>query len=49
MDGKFQREADAEMEVSYDSTSDMVTIEGDLMVPLPVYNYARYIKEACVC
>ena len=37
------------MEVSYDSSSDLVTIEGDLMVPLPVYNYARYIKEACVC
>lgn len=31
--------------VSYDDGMDMVTIAEDLMVPVPVYNYARYIKE----
>lgn len=31
--------------VRYDEASDMVAVGDDLMVPLPVYNYARYIKE----
>ncbi len=31
--------------VSYDESTDMVTIQGDLMVPVPVYNYAKYIKD----
>ena len=34
--------------VSYDEGLDMVTIEGDLMVPVPVYNYAKYIKAVSI-
>ena len=44
LDGKFSHDPDMEV-VSYDESSDMVTIAGDLMVPVPVYNYARYIKQ----
>ncbi len=35
--------------VSYDESTDMVTIEGELMVPVPVYNYAKYIKDVSSC
>ena len=34
--------------VSYDEGLNMVTIEGDLMVPVPVYNYAKYIKAVSI-
>lgn len=44
LDGKFVLDPDMDF-VSYDDGMDMVTIAEDLMVPVPVYNYARYIKE----
>ncbi|TBU27201.1 peptidase S28 [Dichomitus squalens] len=44
LDGKFVHDPDMEF-VSYDEGMDMVTIAEDLMVPVPVYNYARYIKQ----
>ena len=31
--------------VTYDADTDMVSIAEDLMVPVPVYNYAQYIKK----
>lgn len=31
--------------MTYDADTDMVTIAEDLMVPVPVYNYAKYIKK----
>ncbi|KAH9922863.1 peptidase S28 [Epithele typhae] len=45
LDGKFEEDADMHM-AAYDAEQDMVKIAGDLMVPVPVYNYARYIKQA---
>ncbi|PIL22459.1 hypothetical protein GSI_15147 [Ganoderma sinense ZZ0214-1] len=44
LDGKFVHDPDMNF-VSYDEGMDMVTIAEDLTVPVPVYNYARYIKE----
>ena len=31
--------------VAYDAERDMVNIAAQLMVPVPVYNYAKYIKQ----
>ncbi|KAI0770214.1 peptidase S28 [Fomes fomentarius] len=46
LDGKFEQEPSMNIDaVQYDEASDMVAVGEDLMVPLPVYNYARYIKE----
>ena len=44
MDGKFVHDPGMDF-VSYDKGTDIVTIAEDLMVPVPVYNYARYIRE----
>ena len=44
MDGKFVHDPGMDF-VSYDEGTDIVTIAEDLMVPVPVYNYARYIRE----
>ena len=44
LDGKFEQSEDTEI-VAYDADTDMVTIAEDLMVPVPVYNYAKYIKK----
>ncbi|TFK89724.1 peptidase S28 [Polyporus arcularius HHB13444] len=45
LNGKFEQEEPDMGAVSYDESTDMVIIEGDLMVPVPVYNYAKYIKD----
>ena len=44
LDGKFEQSADVAT-ASYDPDSDMVIVEENLMLPLPVYNYAQYIKR----
>ena len=33
--------------VAYDAENGMVNIAAQLMVPVPVYNYAKYIKKVC--
>ena len=45
LDGKFEESSAIGVE-AYDPQTNMVAIEGDLTVPLPVYNYAQYIKKA---
>ncbi|KAI0755028.1 peptidase S28 [Daedaleopsis nitida] len=44
LDGKFKKDPDMDV-LAY---NDMVTIADELMIPLPVFNYARYIKENLV-
>ena len=46
LEGKFVHDPGMDF-VSYDEGTDMVSIAEDLMVPVPVYNYARYIREVC--
>ena len=44
LDGKFEQSTDVAT-TAYDPDSDMVNVGENLMLPLPVYNYARYIKK----
>ena len=43
LDGNFVADPDLEFAV-YDERQKMVVLSENLMVPVPVYNYAQYIK-----